>query len=73
MIFGYYSVQQKNHGRSIQTQAIVNMPPCIICQLQSMNGKSNFLKRFIINYANIMKGFMHLLKQDTPFIWDEVA
>ena len=33
-------------------------------------GKAKFLRRFIVNYANITKGFMHLLK-DTPFIWDE--
>ena len=23
--------------------------------------------------SNITKGFMHLLKQDTPFVWDEIA
>ena len=38
-----------------------------------MQGKSNFLRRFIINYANITKGFMRLLKQDTPFVWDETT
>jgi hypothetical protein len=26
-----------------------------------------------VNYANITKGFMRLLKKDTPFIWDEQA
>jgi hypothetical protein len=26
-----------------------------------------------VNYANLTKGFMHLLKKDTPFIWDERA
>jgi hypothetical protein len=26
-----------------------------------------------VNYATITKGFMHLLKKDTPFIWDERA
>jgi hypothetical protein len=26
-----------------------------------------------VNYANITKGFMCLLKKDTPFIWDERA
>ena len=34
---------------------------------------SNFLQRFIVNYANITMGFMRLLKQDTPFVWDEIA
>jgi hypothetical protein len=48
-------------------------PPHNICQLQGLQGKSNFLRRFIVNYANITKGFMHLLKKDTSFIWDERA
>ena len=26
-----------------------------------------------MNYAKITKGFMHLLKQDTPFVWDETT
>jgi hypothetical protein len=46
-------------------------PPHSIHQLQGLQGKDNFLRRFIANYANITKGFMHLLKKDTPFIWDE--
>ena len=29
------------------------------------------MRRFIANYAEISKGFMCLLKQDAPFIWDE--
>jgi hypothetical protein len=33
----------------------------------------NFLRCFIANYAEITKGFMHLLKKDVPFFWDEVA
>jgi hypothetical protein len=33
----------------------------------------NFLWHFIANYANITKGFMHLLKKDVPFYWDEAA
>ena len=28
---------------------------------------------FLVNYAKINKGFMHLLKMDTPFLWDETA
>jgi hypothetical protein len=26
-----------------------------------------------VNYANSNKGFMHILKKETPFIWDERA
>ena len=26
-----------------------------------------------MNYAKITKFFMHMLKQDTSFVWDEIA
>jgi hypothetical protein len=48
-------------------------PPHTILQLQSLQGKANFLQRFIANYAEITKGFMRLLKKGAPFFWDEVA
>ena len=58
----------------LKVEAIVNMPrPHSIRQIQSLQGKSNFLRCFIVNYAKISKGFMCLLKQDTPFVWDETA
>ena len=58
----------------LKVKAIVNLPPpCSIRQLQSLQGKSNFLRHFIINYSNITKGFMRLLKQDARFVWDEIA
>jgi hypothetical protein len=58
----------------LKVEAILQLPPpCTIRQLQGLQGKANFLRRFIVNYANITKGFMHLLKKDTPFIWDERA
>jgi hypothetical protein len=48
----------------LKVEAILRLPPpCTIRQL--------FLRRFIVNYATITKGFMHLLKKETPFIWDE--
>ena len=31
------------------------------------------MRIFIADYAEISKGFMHLLKQDRMFIWDEQA
>jgi hypothetical protein len=56
----------------LKVEAILRFPPlCNIHQLQGLQGKDNFLRRFIVNYANITKGFMHLLKKDTMFIWDE--
>ena len=58
----------------LKVEAIVNLPPPhSIRQLQSLQGKSNFLRRFVVNYAKITKGFMCLLKQETPFLWDETA
>ena len=57
----------------MKVEAIVNMPPHSIKQLQNLQGKSNFLRRFIVNYAKITKYFMYLLKQDTPFVCDEIA
>jgi hypothetical protein len=58
----------------IKVEAILQLPPlCTIRQLQGLQGKDNFLCRFIVNYANITKGFMCMLKKDTTFIWDERA
>jgi hypothetical protein len=56
----------------LKVEEILSLPPpCTIKQLQGLQGKSNFLRRFIVNYANITKGFMCILKKDTHFIWDE--
>ena len=58
----------------LKVEAIVNLPPPrSIRKLQILQGKYNFIRWFIMNYAKITKGFMHLLKQDTPFVWDETA
>jgi hypothetical protein len=53
-------------------EAIINLPPpTSIIQLQSLQGKKNFLRCFVTNYAEITKVFMRLLKKVVPFIWDE--
>jgi hypothetical protein len=41
--------------------------------LQSLQGKANFLRRFIPNYTKITCGFMRLLKKYSKFIWDTMA
>ena len=33
----------------------------------------NFLRIFVVNFSNLTRGFMCLLKKDTPFEWDEQA
>jgi hypothetical protein len=58
----------------LKVESIIQLPPPrTILQLQSLQGKSNFLRRFITNYAEITKGFMRLLKKDVPFFWDEAT
>ena len=48
-------------------------PPNNLTQLQSLQGKTNFLRRFIPNYAEITRGFTRLLKKGSEFIWDTIA
>ena len=58
----------------IKVEAILNLPPpSSLRQLQSLQGKENFLRRFIPNYAEITRGFTCLLKKDSEFVWDKVA
>eukprot|EP00253_Pinus_taeda_P008686 PITA_08686 len=58
----------------LKVEAILNLPPpASLRQLQSLQGKANFLRRFIPNYAEVAKGFTRLLKRDTPFRWDAIA
>jgi hypothetical protein len=46
---------------SLKVEAILRLPPpCTIRQLQGLQGKANFLCRFIVNYDNITKVFMCL-------------
>ena len=57
-----------------KVEAIFNLPPpSNLRQLQSLQGKENFLRRFIPNYADLTKGFTKLLKQNIPFFWDEIV
>lgn len=56
----------------LKVEAITNLPPPhTILQLQILQGKAIFLRRFIASYFEITKGFMHLLKKGVPFIWDD--
>ena len=58
----------------LKVEEIIQLPPpCTVLQLQSLQGKVNFLRCFIANYAEITKGFMRLLNKDVPFFWDEAA
>ena len=58
----------------LKVEAILQFPPPRnVTQIQSLQGKGNFLRRFIANYAEITKGFMRLLRKDMPFLWDDQA
>lgn len=58
----------------LKVEAIVNLPPLSsLVQLESLQGKANFLRRFVPNYAKLAKGYTRLLKKGIPFVWDEVA
>ena len=63
------------HGIHIDTPKVESItqfpPPRTLTQLQILQGEANFICCFIASYANITKGFMRLLRKDTPFFWDE--
>jgi len=62
------------HIDPFNVEAMLQLPPpSTIHQLQSIQGKANLLRIFIINYAKITKGFMRLLKKGVPFPWDDFA
>ena len=42
-------------------------PPRNIRHIQCLQGMENFLRRFVVNFSNLNKGFKHILKKDTPF------
>ena len=57
-----------------KVEAIIKLPPpSSLRQLQSLQGKANFLHQFIPNYTEVTKGFTRLLKQNAQFFWDEIA
>jgi len=55
---------------ALKFQAILELPiPRTLCQLQSLQGKANFLLHFILDYAMTAHGFLRLLRSNIPFIW----
>ena len=58
----------------LKIAAILSLPaPTNLLELQSLQGKANFLHCFICNFAEKTYGYMRLLKKDTPFFWDDQA
>lgn len=48
-------------------------PPSNLLQIQKLQGKENFLRRFIPNYIELAKGYTRLLKKEVPFNRDQVV
>jgi hypothetical protein len=58
----------------LKVQAITEiLPPRNLRQLQSLQGKANFLRHFVPDYAIRTHGFLRLLRHDIPFHWDDHA
>jgi hypothetical protein len=60
-------------GRLLGFVVSKDSTPTSLTQLQSLQGKTNFLRDFICNYIEINKGFMQLLQKNTPFSWDDIT
>ena len=59
-------------AKSKKVEAILQLsPPKNIHHLQCLQGMANFLQRFVVDFSNLTRGFMRLLKKDTTFCWDE--
>ena len=58
----------------LKIAAIINLPaPTNILELQSLQGKENFLRHFVCNFIEKTHSYMCLLKKNTLFFWDDQA
>jgi hypothetical protein len=73
-LLGFIVSQRGITMEPLKVQAITKIPPPRnLWQLQSLQGKSNFLRRFVPDYAIRAHGFLRLLRHDIPFHWDDHA
>jgi hypothetical protein len=73
-ILGFIVSRQGIRIDHLKVKAILNLPhPSSLRQLQSLQGKANFLRHFIPNYAKLTLGFTQLLKKGSEFVWDTTA
>ena len=73
-LLGFIVLKEGIRVNPLKVEAILQLsPPRNIHHLQCLQGMANFLRRFVVNFTNLTRGFMHLLKKDTPFEWDERA
>jgi hypothetical protein len=70
-LLGFIVSRQGIRVDPLKFKAILNLPPpSSLPQLQSLQGKANFLCHFIPNYVELTLGFTRLLKKGSEFIWD---
>jgi hypothetical protein len=73
-LLGFIVLCQGTWVDTLKVEVILNIPPpSTLRQLQSLQGKANFLRHFIPNYAEITHGFMQLLKKGSEFVWDTIT
>ena len=58
----------------LKIATIINLPaPTNILELQSLQGKANFLRPFMCNFAEKTHNYRRLLKKNNPLFWDDQA
>jgi hypothetical protein len=68
-LLGFIVSRQGIRVDPLKVEMILNLPPpSLLRQLQSLQGKANFLCRFIPNYAELTLRFTRLLKKGSKFI-----
>jgi hypothetical protein len=73
-LLGFIASQHDIKIDPLKVQAITKIPPpWNLHQLPSLQGKYNFLRCFVLDYATQEHGFLCLLHNDIPFQWDEHA
>ena len=73
-LLGFIVSKEGIRVNPLKVEAIIQLSPSRnIRHLQCLQGMANFLRIFMVNFTNLTKGFMRLLKKDTTFCWDERA
>ena len=68
-LLGFIVSKDGIHIDPLKIEAILALPtPMNITELQILQGKEKFLRRFFYNYVERTHGFMRFVKKDTPFI-----
>ena len=71
-LLGFIVSKEGIRVNPLKVEAILQLSPSKnIRHIQCLQGMANFLRRFVINFANLTRGFMRLLKKNTTFCWDE--